>query len=82
MKKRMNACLSRMVYRKPTYTDVCSHVQCEHYPAQNWAVLSSPINVQGLFMIRLALRNKFSFLNVLCIYEVISNCVFILTVLL
>lgn len=38
--------------------------------------------VWGLFVILLALRNKFSFLNVLYIYEVISNCVFILTVLL
>ena len=38
--------------------------------------------VRGLFVILLALRNKFSFLNVLYICEVISNCVFILTVLL
>jgi hypothetical protein len=44
VKKSINGCLSHMVYRNPTYTDVCSHVQCEHFPAQNWAVLSSPIH--------------------------------------
>jgi hypothetical protein len=38
--------------------------------------------VWGLFVILLVLRNNFSFLNVLCICEVISNCVFILTMLL
>lgn len=59
------------------------HMSCvniiQHRTGPFCLVLST---MQGLFVILPALRNKFSFPNVLFICEVISNCGFILTVLL